>query len=380
MPSELHKNNVFVDTIGHDVFDGGDGDDTAIYLFKSSPLRITLSGPDDSTVYVGGVAEDSLRNIEDIVGGVDNDILTGDAKGNILFGMSGDDHLRGEEGPDQLEGGSGRDTIDGGNGVDWVSYKDKGLPVHAALSGANDSTVYIRSIAEDTIRNIESIQGGANKDVLTGDNKDNGLMGMADDDSLYGEGGADKLQGNGGKDFLDGGSGMDWALYKDKQARVSVELSEYGDSTVYVAGVAEDTLRNIESLQGGTRNDYLMGNSQNNILEGREGPDMLLGKGGSDQFLYTDASHGDDIIWDFTRSEGDKISLDLLSHIQGEQELSFTGRRSEPFSVWYTITRDGGGNHYTRIKADTDGDEETTEFTIALIGRFSLTADDFILV
>ena len=291
MKSGSHNNDVFVDTVGRDAFDGMGGYDTMIYFMRSDPIRVALSGPHDSFVYIGGVAEDTLRNIEDIIAGSGNDILSGDDKDNILLGASGDDYLYGGNGPDQLQGGAGRD-------------------------------------------------------------------------------------------FLDGGEGMDWALYKEQYVPIHISLSEVGKSIAYVGGVAEDTLHSIESLQGGTHNDTLTGNSADNTLEGREGRDVLRGNGGADHFIYDDPSHGGDVIQDFNPYEKDQIDLDLLSNRQDDQDLSFTGTRASPFSVWYEVVESNDvmqRNGSAIVKADTDGNVRTAEFSIMLTGVTSLTADDFIL-
>lgn len=291
MESGSDRNDIFVDTTGRDTFDGMGGYDTVIYFMKSDPIRVTLSGSDNSTVYVGGVAEDTLRNIEDIIGGSGNDILNGDDKDNILLGSSGDDYLYGGDGPDQLLGADGLD-------------------------------------------------------------------------------------------FLDGGNGDDWALYKDQHVPVTVTLSEFGKSVAYVGGVAEDTLHSIEGLQGGTSHDTLTGNSADNTFEGREGRDFLRGNGGADHFIYDEATHGGDVIQDFNSYEKDQIDLDLLSNRQDDQDLSFTGTRASPFSVWYEVVESNDvmqRNDNTIVKADTDGNVRTAEFSIMLTGVTSLTADDFIL-
>src|SRR6185295_8638870 len=102
-------------------------------------------------VRVGGVAEDTIRNIENVVGGAGNDTLTGDAKSNVF------------------QGNAGKDTIDGGTGVDTALYNEKTLAVVVALNGATKVNVTIGGVVEDTLRNIENVTGGSGNDVLTGD-------------------------------------------------------------------------------------------------------------------------------------------------------------------------------------------------------------------
>ena len=59
--------------------------------------------------------------------------------------------------------------------------------------------------------------------------------------------------------MLDGGTGTDWADYSDKTTAVSVTLAGAANAIVKVSGVAEDTIRNIENVQGGSGNDTLVG-------------------------------------------------------------------------------------------------------------------------
>ena len=72
---------------GNDVLDGGAGIDTADYSDKTASVAVTLNGATDATVKVGGVAEDTIRNIENVIGGSGNDTLTGDGLVNNLTAM-----------------------------------------------------------------------------------------------------------------------------------------------------------------------------------------------------------------------------------------------------------------------------------------------------
>ena len=78
----------------------GAGSDTAVYADKLLPVSVTLAGAADVKVSVNGVAEDTLRNIENITGG------------------AGADTLIGGEGTDRLDGGLGADSMVGGVGND----------------------------------------------------------------------------------------------------------------------------------------------------------------------------------------------------------------------------------------------------------------------
>ncbi|WP_408939020.1 calcium-binding protein [Haematospirillum jordaniae] len=87
---------------GKDVIDGGDGIDTVDYSWCPGSLEITLAGAKTATVLVDGEEEDTLRNIENIIGGFGDDILTGDDKANVLTGGEGNDTLTGGGGADRF--------------------------------------------------------------------------------------------------------------------------------------------------------------------------------------------------------------------------------------------------------------------------------------
>ena len=68
---------------------------------------------------VGGVAEDTIKNIENVYGGSGADTLTGDGLANVLYGGSGNDLLK---------GGAGADTLNGGGDIDTADYATRRPP------------------------------------------------------------------------------------------------------------------------------------------------------------------------------------------------------------------------------------------------------------
>ena len=126
-------NDVLKGGLGNDVLDGGAGVDTADYGDKTTSVVVTLNGSTNSSVTVGDVAEDTLRNIENVTGGSGADTMTGDALANTLVGGAGNDVLK---------GGAGKDALDGGTGVDTVDYGDKTTSVVVTLNGASATKRY----------------------------------------------------------------------------------------------------------------------------------------------------------------------------------------------------------------------------------------------
>jgi Ca2+-binding RTX toxin-like protein len=66
----------------------------------------------------GEASRDVLVNVENIVGSIYNDKITGDAGANRLTGGAGNDILNGMGGNDYLYGNEGDDTMTGGAGAD----------------------------------------------------------------------------------------------------------------------------------------------------------------------------------------------------------------------------------------------------------------------
>jgi Ca2+-binding RTX toxin-like protein len=115
-------NNYFQGGDGDDLLDGLGGRDAVDYSDKSSSVRVTLSEERATTVRVGGLDEDRIRNFEDVIGGSAGDILTGDTLSNYLEGGAGRDTISGSGGADHLAGGVGHDVLRGGQGADFFYF------------------------------------------------------------------------------------------------------------------------------------------------------------------------------------------------------------------------------------------------------------------
>ncbi|MEY5099222.1 MAG: hypothetical protein RJA36_1941 [Pseudomonadota bacterium] len=197
--------------LGNDTLDGGAGSDTADYSDKTAGVSVTLNGAIAVKLKVGGVEEDSLKDIENLIGGSAADRLTGDSRANMLVGNAGDDILSGDLGNDTLQGGLGKDTLDGGDGIDTADYSDKTAGVSVTLNGGTAVNVSVGGVVEDSIRSIENLIGGSSDDRLSGDAQANMLVGNAGADILNGGKGADVVTGGAGKDtfvFAAGDSGQ----------------------------------------------------------------------------------------------------------------------------------------------------------------------------
>lgn len=225
-------NDVINGGAGKDVIDGGAGNDTASYAEKTGSVSVVLNGATAVNVKVGGVNEDTLKSVENVIGGSGNDALTGDGSATRLVGNNGNDTLRGgdgndflsggngadqlfgDAGNDTLTGGAGADAMDGGAGIDTALYTEKTVSVEVALKGGTATPVRVGGIVEDMLKNVENLTGGSGHDILKGDALANVLAGGA---------GADELNGGGGKDSLTGGSSTDMFVFDVKAKGKNVD-------------------------------------------------------------------------------------------------------------------------------------------------------------
>ena len=134
---------------GKDVIDGGDGFDRAYYTDKTDSVVVTLDGANNVKVKVGGVVEDTIRNVEAIHGGEGDDRMISDANESRFYGNGGNDRLTGLAGNDVLMGGDGKDLLKGGTDDDYLAGEDG---VDTLLGGAG----------------VDHLVGGAGKDTMTG--------------------------------------------------------------------------------------------------------------------------------------------------------------------------------------------------------------------
>ena len=186
------------------------------------------------------------------------DLLGGDDWVEAGFG---DDEMDGGTGDDKLYGNQGQDTLLGGYGQD-------------ELYGGQDD---------------DQLLGNQDQDLIHGNKGSDSIYGGKDDDLLYGNEDEDLIHGNKGSDYIYGGKDDDF-LYGN-------EGNDY--------------------LYGNRGNDSIWAGQDDDWIDGGEGEDLLWGNKGADLFHL---SAGDDMIYDFSSDEGDRLEVDS-SQVLGYQQL-----------------------------------------------------------
>jgi Ca2+-binding RTX toxin-like protein len=102
-----------VGNAGNDQFDGGRGSDTVD--FSGSPRAVRVSLVRGTAT---GQGSDTLAAVENVIGSMFDDLISGNALANVLLAGDGNDVIRGGDGGDQIDGGDGNDQLFGDLGND----------------------------------------------------------------------------------------------------------------------------------------------------------------------------------------------------------------------------------------------------------------------
>ncbi len=310
---------------GGDALDGGASDDTLLGGSGSDSLwggtgDDSLEGSSGADFLNGGDSEDTLNGgsgSDTLLGGEGADLIYGGHGSDVVLGNDGTDTIFGDGGSDRINGGAGDDQIWGGEGADQIDAGDGNDSIH----GENGNDVIDGGTGFDTIYGEDgsdqldgglghdSIIGGMGNDYLEGGSGNDYVEGGWHDDYLSGGEGADTLSGGNGTDFLEGGEGadlinggngpIDTASYASSNAAVDVNLYQ---GTASGGHAENDTLLNIEALQGSRFGDTFTGDEQANILSGEHGNDRLFGHDGNDRLYggfgadYLTGGWGNDVL------------------------------------------------------------------------------------
>jgi trimeric autotransporter adhesin len=443
-------NNIIEARNGNDSIDGSGGND----ILKGESGNDTLKGNtgNDFDTLIGGINNDDyyVGSTEDVIienlnegidqvfstatiytlsENIENLTLSGIASINGT-GNTLNNTLSGNSGLNLLDGGAGSDTMAGGTSNDNYIV-DTSLDVITETSTLATEIDSAYASSNYTLgSNVENLilTGTANLTSI-GNSLNNLLMGNSGNNTLKGNDGNDILDGNIGIDTLEGGIGNDTYVI-DNTADVITELAhtELPNSRLDTAKSWNDytladnvenlvllgntdlkgtgnTLANLitgnsgnNELNGASENDTLIGGAGNDTLIGGIANDRLSGGLGADRFAYNSgatfsgADFGSDRIVDFSRTEGDKITLGKttfgLTSAVGNglsipNEFTYvTTDSSAKISTARIVYSSETGNIFYNDNGSTIGDESilTNLRTTDDVILPSLSASDFIIV
>ncbi len=210
-------NDVLIGGLGDDILLGGEnafqdaGIDTADYSASTAAVTVQLRFSSfDSGFQASGtqIGNDTLYEIDNVIGGTVNDTLAGNQFANALSGRGGNDMLRGSLGADTLDGGTGADTMTGGIDND-IYVVDNIADIVDELNDGGDGVDLVRSSISFSLASTRAV-GDVENLTLTGtapisgsgNSLANKITGNSGNNILNGGLGADTLDGKGGKDVF----------------------------------------------------------------------------------------------------------------------------------------------------------------------------------
>ncbi len=201
--------DVFIAGTGQNDYDGGSGSDTVDFSAFSRAINVNLATGSTSGGTSGNAASnDTLVNIENIIGTRGSDTLTGNDLANTFTDGGGNDDIFGGAGDDVFIAGTGQNDYDGGAGSDTVDFSAFGRGLRINLTdGTTSGGTSGNAASNDTLVDVENLIGSRGVDQLFGDDNDNTFIGGNGNDTLSGRNGDDEVLGEAGNDRLFGGSG-----------------------------------------------------------------------------------------------------------------------------------------------------------------------------
>jgi Ca2+-binding RTX toxin-like protein len=310
---------------GDDSLDGGDGDDTADYSARTSPVTAEIL-VDQTAGTIGGHGgqsgeHDIYNSISTLIGGSGNDSLSLQQTRSEGLNLVDESFL--------LDGRNGNDTfltgaadmvvtVIGGNGADRFQFTAESGRTTLLGGAGND---YFTNVSEDFEDAFATIDGGKGYNSMEDFTISPNTVHMgANIQKLIDHGG--QVQGNdldnliivypynGAPGSIHGGGGNDKIeiMQPTDSEQPLTSATVYGDDgndTIIGADGSDDY------LDGGAGNDSLIGGSGNDTMHGGSGNDTLTGGTGSDD-IYGDG--GNDTDDDSSRGYDLNISLDNIAN------------------------------------------------------------------
>ncbi|VEJ54444.1 beta strand repeat-containing protein [Pragia fontium] len=334
---------------GNNRLDGGSGINTVSYAASTTGVSVDLSGGVTSNNGLGG--QDTLLNIQNIIGSSQDDVLIGNHQNN---------HIQAGNGDDTLMGMGGDNYLDGGAGINTVSYEHDIAGVHVDLStgvaqngfGGTDTLINIQQIIGSSFNDVllsgrgySYIRGGGGNDtlIINGDMASRAILEGGLGDDMF-------IAGNGVNKFI-GGGGFDKVDYSQARSGIDANLKT---GQVYDNGFGGmDTLEEISAIIGTQFADrFILGNGNHHISAGGGDDTIIAGSGNN----HIDGGSGFNTV-DYSAAVS-AINVDLLSGVASSNGFGGQDNLTNVNQIIGTAFNDviAGGNGDDVIYAG-DGDD-----------------------
>ena len=362
---------------GSNVFEGGDGNDTArvngsnaaeTFTITANGTRVRFDGAGDGApfsldigttenlvLHAGGgddvmTAGNGLGSLISLTldGGAGNDTITGGDGNDLLIGGSGNDLVSGGRGNDVAQLGSGDDTfiwnpgdgsdsVDGGSGNDKLVFNGANIAEKINISANGGRVQFTRDVANITmdLNSIEQIEfdarGGADN-VTVGDLTGTGVKQVLIDlgavpGGTQGDGAADTVTVNGtnGNQHIAVTAVGTTVTVTGLPEVVTIANAEAANDRLVIEALGGNDVIDASllaaviglTIDGGAGNDVITGSQGDDTLIGGDGNDKVTGGRGNDVALL---GAGDDTyIW----NPGD--GSDVVEGQAGTDTLVFNG-------------------------------------------------------
>ena len=304
--------------LGNDSIDGGQQIDTDTVLYTNARIGTIrgeqISGNFGSVIVdldagrsSGVFGNDTLSNIDNVVGSMGDDRISGDNNANVLSGGQGDDTLEGKGGNDILTPGEGRDVMFGGWGSDRFMV---GPGSSIIFGGAGTDIVDLSAVETDLVLNLANTDFSVPLTIST---------------PVWADTGTEEGRVFNGvtitpSDVLE--TAVENANSADDLTRVLPETADYdADPTlpsfeiVFEERVETQVIETtgVEGVSGGQGDDRITGSAKDDWIEGGAGNDTIEGGDGADNIS---GGAGDDVIHGGTiagaGSNGPSTPIDMV--------------------------------------------------------------------
>jgi Ca2+-binding RTX toxin-like protein len=330
---------------GNDTFYGDRFWNTSSYRSATNPVTINLAEgrvTDGTAALPGGTSQgtDTLRGVESIEGTRYSDVF--DARKFDRFSTNGGGDEAGFYGQNNsYKPLGGNDTVTG-NGYTGLSYEAAKMGIFADLQAGfvdalgqdksspdtrpelQNNQDFLYTVGRTTFTGVNGIEGSDYDDYLKGGASTNG-------EAYSGITSYQSFSPRGGNDTVDGGIGNDIVSYRSSPNAIRVDLSKPTAQVTNDGWNNQDTLINIERVDGSNYSDVMVGGTAKIWFKGNAGDDTIIGGSASDDHV----TYANYRIPDY---KGVIVDLGGTSTVLTPAQLSL-----KPITTSYSYTPSGGG-------------------------------------